>query len=331
MTLVNGSRRRTLALAALVAVVVLLGMLYWLHARRFDSTDDGYVGANVVRIAAQVSGPVRRLAVSENQAVPAGALLFEIDPTAFRLRVLQARAELAGTEGSLVTARQQLAAARAHALEAEVTAANAHRTLIRTARLARRHFLSTQALDNARTADATARAAAVLARAQLRQADLALGKQGIPARVQVAKAALAAAELDLAHTEVRSPAAGIIDQLSLRPGSLVTANTPLFALVEDHAFWVDANFKETAIADLRPGQPAEVDVDMYPHHPFKGRVASVAGASGTAFSLLPPENATGNWVKVTQRIPVRVQILDPDPRYPLRVGATASVTVRILR
>ena len=117
--------------------------------------------------------------------------------------------------------------------------------------------------------------------------------------------------------------------LSLVAGSNVMANAPIAALIVDNSFWVDANFKETQLAGLHPAQPDDIVVDMYPDKTFHGIVASISGGTGTALSLLPPQNATGNWVKVTQRVPVRVRITDADPEHPLRVGATAAVTIRV--
>ncbi len=149
------------------------------------------------------------------------------------------------------------------------------------------------------------------------------------ANVQLAKANLAQAELNLSYTKVYATTSGWVTNVTLRVGDIVIANQPQFALVSDQEFWIDANFKETEFSRLRPGQHAEIRVDMYPDHPFAGVVESISSGSGTAFSLLPPENATGNWVKVTQRVPVRIRVLNPDAQFPLRIGTTASVTIRV--
>ncbi len=125
-----------------------------------------------------------------------------------------------------------------------------------------------------------------------------------------------------------APTSGTIANLTLRPGNTVTPDTPLFVLIGNQEFWVDANFKETELTRIRAGQEVTIDSDVYPDHPFRGVVESVSGGAGTAFSLLPPQNATGNWVKVTQRVPVRIRVLDPDPAYPLRIGTSATVRVR---
>lgn len=148
-------------------------------------------------------------------------------------------------------------------------------------------------------------------------------------KVEAAKANLAQAKLYLAYTSVSAPTDGWLAHFTLQSGDVVLANQPLFALISNKTFWVDANFKETEIAKIKIGQSATVIADMYPDHSFKGIVESISGGAGTAFSLLPPQNATGNWVKVTQRVPVRIRILNPDPKFPLRIGTTASVTVNL--
>lgn len=149
------------------------------------------------------------------------------------------------------------------------------------------------------------------------------------AKVEEAKAALAEATLNMTYTKVTAPTSGWITNLSLRMGNIVLANQTLFALISDEEFWVDANFKETEMGVVKPGQTAAIVTDLYPHHPFAGVIESISSGSGTAFSLLPPQNATGNWVKVTQRIPVRVRILNPDLKFPLRIGISAEVTVNL--
>lgn len=149
------------------------------------------------------------------------------------------------------------------------------------------------------------------------------------ASIQLAKANLDRALLNLQYATVTAPASGWVTNVTLRVGSMVDTNQPLFALINDSEFWVDANFKETDISHIQPGQMANIKIDMYPNHEFKGLVESISGGSGSVFSLLPPQNATGNWVKVTQRVPVRVRILHPDNQYPLRIGTSATVVIRV--
>jgi membrane fusion protein (multidrug efflux system) len=190
-------------------------------------------------------------------------------------------------------------------------------------------FLSPQGGDQARTQYATAEAAVKAAEAGVAQARSALGRGGDDnAAVQSAVAAVRQADLDLQRTRVTSPANGVVANLTLQPGNSVQPSVPLFVVISDQEYWVDANFKETELKEIRPGQKAIIKSDVYPDHPFRGVVQSVSGGSGTAFSLLPPQNATGNWVKVTQRVPVRIRVEDPDPQHPLRIGTTATVRVQ---
>lgn len=149
------------------------------------------------------------------------------------------------------------------------------------------------------------------------------------AETRLAQANLEKNKLNLQYATVKSPASGWVTNVSVRVGDTVKANDSLFVLIDDDNFWIDANFKETEMEKIRPGQKVDIEIDMYPEHPFSGIVESISGGSGSAFSLLPPENATGNWVKVTQRVPVRIRILNPDPAYPLRVGTSATVTVHL--
>jgi membrane fusion protein (multidrug efflux system) len=195
-------------------------------------------------------------------------------------------------------ARAEVAQRRAEALNAE----NLYR---RNQALQASGFLSRQGADTSRSQMASAEAA-----------------------VQVAAAALKQAELDLERVHVSAPTAGTIANLSLRPGNMVQPGVPLFVVISDQEFWVDANFKETELEEIRTGQKVEIHSDVYPDHVFHGTVQSVSGGSGAAFSVLPPQNATGNWVKVTQRVPVRIHIDDLDPQHPLRIGTTATVKVR---
>ena len=183
---------------------------------------------------------------------------------------------------------------------------NASLIAMRTAPLAKRKFVSSQEGDTARTNLDGAAAAVALARANLEQA-----------------------KLDLQFTHIAAPAKGWVTNVTLRVGNIVTANQPLFALIDDEEYWVDANFKETELAVIHPGQKATIVTDLYPGRVFQGVVESISGGSGNVFSLLPPQNATGNWVKVTQRVPVRVRILHPDFQYPLRIGTSATVTIHL--
>lgn len=185
---------------------------------------------------------------------------------------------------------------------------NAKAKADRIDRLALKQFVSPQNRDNARTNLETAASSVKLAAANLDQA-----------------------KLNMSWTDVAAPTSGWVTNVHLRDGDLVTANQPLFALISDGDFWINANFKETQLVEIKPGQRATIKVDMYPGRTFEGVVESISGGTGTAFSLLPPQNATGNWVKVTQRVPVRIRVLNPDPKHPLRIGTSATVTISLQR
>jgi len=278
---------RTKIISGVVLALFIAAVVYWYSQRNFISTNNAYVGAHIVQISAQVSGPVTQVFVADNETVKKDAPLFKIDPAPFQLAVSKSEAQL-----------QQRLAELKHARD------NAKRTVS----LVQQKYLSPQAGDDAATAIKTAQAAYMEAKASYEQA-----------------------KLDLEHTVVTAPVTGVVASLSLRPGTVVPASVPQFAVIGSDEYWVDANFKETELEDIRPEDHVEIHVDTYPGHVFHGKVQSVSGGAGTAFSLLPPQNATGNWVKVTQRVPVRILVTDPDPKYPLRVGTSAEVKVQLTK
>jgi membrane fusion protein (multidrug efflux system) len=319
-----------LAVLVVATVAVVFAVHYWHLSQVYETTNDAYVNADTTQIAAQVAGPVLHVYVRDQQHVKAGDLLFDIDPEPFQVNVAAAEAQLRLAEQSAAEQSAAVDAAQAQLEQRTAELRNAQSNERRTRNLIRSGFLSEQNAEATQTAVATAAAAVNAARANLAQARSALGSPGQQnAAVQAAQSRLRQARLDLSHTRVFAPASGTVANLTLRPGSPVQPLAPVFSLVSDSNYWVDANFKETQLDRLRPGQPATVRVDMYPSHPFEGRVQSLSGGSGAAFSLLPPENATGNWVKVTQRVPVRVRVVNLDPQRPLRVGTTATVRVAV--
>ncbi len=264
--------------------------------------------------------------VVNHRAVKASDVLLTIDPASFDLAVRQAQARLQQAQESLAAADAQVDVAKAQVATATANAQEAERHADRINALAAKGSASKDESDSAQQARLDAQDALASARAALTAAKATRGATGEDnAGLKAARAAHAQARLDLEHTRVTAPADGTVGELDLRPGSFVTAGSPLFALVEDAPVWVDANYKETDLPRIRPGQPATVTVDLLPGRTFRGVVEGLSPASGAAFSLLPPENATGNWVKITQRFDVRVRILDPVPE--LRVGASAEVRV----
>ena len=280
---INFSKKRLLLWGSLGAVVLLLSYVAFNYLERHPSTDDAYVQAETINVAAQVTGPVADIYVKDHQAVEKGQLLFTIDPLSFEIAVNKATATLAAQRAALVLAEQ-----------------NAQRIF----QLVKINQASKAAGDQAQSQLDSARAELAADEAQL-----------------------ARAKLDLKHTQVIAPRAGVVTQFLLQPGNTVVASSLLFVIVEQDHFWVDANFKETQLARIQSGQPVKIVLDMFPGHAFQGTVEAISSASGAVFSLLPPENASGNWVKVTQRFPVKIIIQNPDKAYPLRAGATATATI----
>ncbi len=324
---------RTVKIVIAVAAVAALGAgayAYIQHSERYPSTDDAYISADTVRVAAQVSGPVTKVYVVNQQHVHQGDPLFRIDPRPYQLSVDQARARLELAKQSVAENEAAVASAEAEVHNQQVLLANADAKRRRTRQLLTKHYSSQQAADDADAAYRSAQANLKLAKAKLAEAQQRLGTPGERNQaVKEAQAALDQAQWNLDHTHVDAACSGTIAEKSLHQGDSVQQGAPLFVLVCDNTYTVYANFKETEIGRIAPGQPVDVTVDMYPGRHFHGTVASLNPASGVAFSLLPPQNATGNWVKVTQRVPIKIQLNSnsADPAPPLRVGTSAVVTV----
>ncbi len=310
--------------AAGILVTIAVGLfLFWRHEERYPSTKDAYIGANIIYVAAQVTGQVSDVAVVENQPVNAGDLLFSIDPTQFQASVDQAKANLDSAIQQADSFSNQITAAQAAVESANSFYETAQSNLERARALFSDGDLAQASLDQT-----TSEFAQASARLTTSRSELSALQSGLAARqdnVLSSQAALEIAQADLIWTKVYAAADGWIANLTLRPGSSVSANAPQFSIVESSDWWVDANFKETSLPRIRPGQPVTVQVDMLPDTTLTGKVASIGRGSGDTFSLLPSENSSGNWVKVTRRFPVRIE-LDPTDA-PLRVGGSSKVTV----
>jgi membrane fusion protein (multidrug efflux system) len=316
--------KRPLGVGILVIVLLCIGGagMYWLHARHYESTDDAFIDAHITHVAPRVAGRVRQVLVDDNQSVEAGALLIEIDPADYQVKRDQAVAANAEAESRLheASARQTAATtslqqAQAETAAAEANATNAATDLARIQRLRAQGVASQQEFDNANTAakDTAARLAAARQQVATNEAQVVLAAKQIQtatAVVQSATAALEQANLQLSYTQGRAAEAGRVTHKSVAVGDYVQIGQDLMAMVP-RDLWVTANFKETQLADMRPGQPVEITVDAYPGKTFAGHVDSVQAGSGARFSLLPPENATGNYVKVVQRVPVKIVFDDP--------------------
>ncbi len=314
-------------LVLIILVVVAFGAYaYFQIADYYPSTDDAYIHAHVVTIAPRVTGHIVAIYVHDNQVVQAGQPLVEIDPEAYQYDVQKAKAELNQAERQTAAIAANIVAAQARVSADQINYQNSQRNAQRAEALAAQKYLSAQEADNRVTA-----AKGAMAQLQAEKANLSAtrAQQSLnAARIAGAKAALGTAQMYLSETTLYAPITGVVSKVDkIHVGDVVAVNQSLFPLIGNAEYWVEANYKETDLNRVHPGQDADMTVDMYPNHKFKGKVVSISGGAGNAFSLLPPENATGNWVKVTQRVPVRVMITNPDPKFPLRIGTSASVTI----
>ena len=304
-------------------------LLYWRHAAIYPSTDNAYTGANVVRVASQVSGPVVRVYVTDDDKVATGDPLFDIDPTLYDAALRNARAQFDAAASAAGTAADGLKAAATKLEEKRVALEDALGKYRAAKDAQKAGEPPSSALTDALKAWHDAMQAFDEAQADFdTEQDKSLTVTTPTVQVRAASAGLDKATHDRVKTHVTAPGNGWVSNLNLRPGSVIQAGTPAFALIEDGHWWVDANFKETDLARIKPGQKATIRLDMYPGAKLDGMVESISAGSGSTFSVLPPENATGNWVKVTQRFPIRIGITSqPSPDQPLRVGGSADVTI----
>jgi membrane fusion protein (multidrug efflux system) len=321
-----------LILALVALVFVGAAARQWWIGRGHVTTDNAQVEGHIVPLLPRVSGFVAEVRVAENEQVQSGQTLVRIDDRDLRARLAQAEADLQNalasvdTHGRTGQAAAQLSAARAAVAQAEANAARTASDLERYQALASRGVVSRQQLETAETANRSAQAQVDASRDQVTAAVAAL--TGAAAKVEAMRAARDQAALQLSYANVVAPTEGIVSRKNVEVGQLVQAGQPLMSVVPLDDIWVTANLKETEIKDVNPGDAVEIRVDSYPGRVFRGRVESLSPATGAKFSLLPPDNATGNFTKVVQRIPVRIRLDGPqDPRRPRRPGMSATVVV----
>jgi membrane fusion protein (multidrug efflux system) len=308
------------------------GYWYWQHGRQYEATENAYVNAHIVHVAAQVTGQVVSVIPQENQLVQQGTTLLTIDPAPFQIAVERASAQLQKARFQVKRSVASLRDAEALVRQREAELRNAIANDERTQNLLTRNLVSKEKADLSATQLSIAQAALESSQARLAAEHANLGSGGDQNEsVREAAAALEQAKLDLSNCEVKAPVTGNVANLTVRAGDVIARNQQLFALIDASESWIDANFKETQLAEIKPGDEAEIRIDMYRDKVFKGQVDSISGGSGTAFSLLPAQNATGNWVKIAQRVPVKIKVLDPDPKFPLRIGTSGSVRVKIAK
>lgn len=327
-------RRRVGRLALMVGLPILLaigGGLYWLSLRGKVATDNAYVQQDKVSISSEVGGKIIEVAVKDGQTVNQGDLLFRIDPEPFRLQIKEADAQIALAQANVTALEHSSDLSGADIAAAREDIGFAQATLNRQQALWNRGFTTKVDLEAAQHAvsEARERLRAAEARREEARAKLATGAQvpGTNPQVAAGQAQRSVAQLNLNRTEVRAPMRGRVAQADrLQRGQQIIQGVPVLTLVATGSTYVEANFKETDLAEMAIGQPAEVRFDAYPDLVIKGHVASIGAGTGSEFSVLPAQNATGNWVKVTQRVPVRIAI-DENPPRQMIAGLSTDVTV----
>jgi membrane fusion protein (multidrug efflux system) len=343
-----GKRRVMLAVGGVILALALIwGTQKWLYSRSHISTDDASVDGHIVPVVAKVGGYVAHVSVGENDHVNAGQIVVQLDTAELGVRLAQADADLAaaeaaaGTPGTTGQAEAQVATAAGQqgALQAQADAARANASraqsdLRRMEELAAKQIISQQQLDAARANAAAANAAVAAAQRQASAAGGTVsgaqaGTRLATARLEAARAARNNAALQLSYARIVAPAGGAVSKKTVEVGQLVQPAQQLMSIVSDSGTWVTANFKETQLSKMKAGQPAIVAVDAYDGCEVQGHVQSISGATGSKFSLLPPDNATGNFTKVVQRVPVRIAIDKTcGASRPLRPGMSAIVHVK---
>jgi membrane fusion protein, multidrug efflux system len=325
-----------LGVAALIAAVVAA---YLIYIAPYETTDDAFIAGNVTFISARVPGPVVRLLIDDNQRVKAGDLLLEIDDRDYQTQIAQTRASLVSAKDRVLQAKAQITVDQAKAEQQQAAIASAQAIADR-AEADRIRYQSVQSnavsrsqIDLAQTqatstsADvevARDQAKAAAAQVDLDRADL----ETASAQVGQAEATLHQAELNLSYTKVIAPRDGRVTRRTVERGAYIEVGQSLLAIVPDDV-WVVANFKETQLKHIRPGQPVSIRVDAYPQRTFKAKVESLQAGSGASFSLLPPENAIGNYVKVVQRVPVKIVFDEPMNQSELDVAPGMSVEPKV--
>jgi len=324
---------RAVLLLGVPLVAVAAALYLYAEGGRHLETDNAYVKAHIIAVSAEITGRVAEVAVRDNQAVAQGQLLFRIDALPFETALASARAKLASARTDVESLRADYRVALADAAESQERIRFLGVQLERQRRLREQGMVREEAYDEARHNLETARAhlTALQERAARGLAGLG-GDAKLPAerhpRVLEAQAALDTAALELARTRVSAPAAGTVSNLKLQPGMNVARGVAVFSVIQAGAPWIEANFKETQLAGMRVGQMARVVADAYPGVEWRARISAIAPATGAEFALLPPQNATGNWIKVVQRVPVLFAIEPAAADRPaLRAGMTVSVSI----
>ncbi|GGD36054.1 HlyD family secretion protein [Croceicoccus pelagius] len=323
--------RKALLMLGVPVLIVACGLYYWFGHPGEVATDNAYLKLDIVSVASEVPGKITKVHVKENQIVKAGDILFEIDPSEYENAVSQANAQIAAAQARVTALGADVDATAADLAGARDDLALAQANYRREKELMDRGFNTRARMDAATHAVASARdqLQALQADVAKAKAQLATGSQvpGVNPEVAAGRAALSQARLNLDRTVVRAPVDGRVTQVSrLNVGQSAMAALPMLSIVRDEGARVEANFKETDLTQMRPGQKARITFDAYPDLELTGHVDSIGAGTGSEFSVLPAQNATGNWVKITQRVPVRIAI-DQKSSRPLISGLSTEVTV----
>jgi membrane fusion protein, multidrug efflux system len=329
----------TAAVAIAIIVVLAAALIWWLNARHYESTDDAFIDARTVQISPQVGGVIVDVPVTDNQPVTAGSPLVRIDPRDYQVAVAQAQAQLEQAQAAVANMDAQIAAQIANIDQAKtnVTQTNAALVFSREEQARYAQLLANGAgtqqrsqqansdLTQKQAAFAAAQAAEIAVEKQL--GVLQAQRQSTLAQVDAARAQLSQAELNLSRTTINASVDGRVVRLTAAKGAYTQPGQALMAVVP-RVVWITANFKETQLTDMHVGQHVDIEVDAYPGKTFQGHVDSIQAGSGVVFSLLPPENATGNYVKVVQRVPVKI-VFDNPPDVYLGPGMSVVPTVKV--
>jgi membrane fusion protein (multidrug efflux system) len=323
---------RTLALFGVPALVLAGALIFWLQGGRYATTENAFVKADIAQIASEVAGRIVEVRVRDHATVAAGDVLVRLDPEPYRLALARAEAEIDSARASVEQLKVSLRETRADAKETENRLSYLEVQAKRQRELSGRGVSSAARVEQADSEEQQARDRLAMLQQRIARVKAALG--GDPdkptdryAAVREKVALRDRAALDLSHTDIKAPRAGVVVNFKLQPGEQVKAQTPLFALVADQRPWVEANFKETDLTYVTVGQKATVVLDMHPDITWDAQVESISPATGAEFAILPPQNASGNWVKVVQRLPVKLRLMERAGEPPLRAGMTAYVSI----
>ena len=325
-------RMQRLALIGVPVLVVLGALIFWLQGGRHISTENAFVKADIAQIASEVPGRIMELNIRDHAVVAAGDVLLRLDPATYKLALAKAEAEIDSARSSVEMVKANLREVRAESREAENKLEYLRTQARRQRELQGRGVASAQRLEQVASEEQEGEDRLAVLHQRIARMEAALG--GKPDRPTDAFAAVREkiavrdrAALELSYTEIKAPKSGVVVNFKLQLGEQVKPQTPLFALVTDRRPWLEANFKETELTHVTVGQKAKVVLDMHPDITWDAEVESISPATGAEFAVLPPQNASGNWVKIVQRLPVRLRLIERPGEPPLRAGMTAYVSI----